>query len=396
MLSVGLTGGIGSGKSTVARRLTELGAVVVDADAVAREVIVPGSEGLRLVVERFGDEVLTEDGSLDRAALAGAVFGDSDARRDLEDITHPLIAARTAELFAEAPEDAILVHDVPLLVEKNMGDRYHLVVAVDACPETRIERLADRGVPEADARARMSHQASDGARREAADVLLDNEGDERHLFEQVDALWHDRLVPFEANVRSGRIHRRADTPVVSAYEPDWEEAANRLIARIGRALGERAPQIEHVGSTSVPGMGGKDVIDLQIGVRSLKDADEPEFVAALAGAGFPRVEDYRMDHPTEDLPDPSLWVKRYHGSCDPGQVTHLHVRELSSAGWQYALLFRDWLRGNENARGEYEQVKNDLFDRHSSTDDYVEAKKAWFAEVWPRIKDWGQRTGWHD
>lgn len=396
MLSVGLTGGIGSGKSTVARRLRDLGAVVVDADAVAREVLVPGSEGLSRVTERFGDDVLADDGSLDRAALAGKVFGDVNAHADLEEITHPLIAARTAELFAAAPDDAIVVHDVPLLVEKQMGDRYHLAVVVHASTAVRLERLVGRGVPESDARARMDHQASDGARRAAADVLLDNEGAEEELFAQVDALWRDRLVPFEQNVRSGSILRRPSTPVVADYDPDWEAQGSRLMARVCRALGERAPQIEHVGSTSVPGMGGKDVIDLQVGVRDLREADDPEFVEALARAGFPRVEDYRMDHPTDDLPDPSLWVKRFHGSCDPGRVTHIHVRELESAGWQYALLFRDWLRGDESARDEYARVKEDLAAEHASTADYAAAKAPWFSEVWPRMQSWAQRTGWHD
>ncbi|MDO5628663.1 MAG: dephospho-CoA kinase [Mobilicoccus sp.] len=396
MLNVGLTGGIGSGKSTVARRLRELGAVVVDADAVAREVLQPGGEGLAKVVERFGDDVLHEDGSLHRAALAGQVFGDENARADLEAITHPLIGARTAELFADAPEDAVVVHDVPLLVEKQMGGAYHLVVVVDASQETRLARLADRGVPESDARARMSHQASDGARREAADVLIDNEGDEASLFAQVDALWHDRLLPFEENVRTGRFHRRPETPVVSEYEQDWEAQGRRVIARLSKALGERAPQVEHVGSTSVPGMGGKDVIDIQVGVRHLADADEPEFVRALAEAGFPRVEDYRMDHPTDDLPDPSLWIKRFHGSSDPGRVTHVHVREISSAGWQYALLFRDWLRGNEDARAEYQDMKQSLSDQHGTNSAYVAAKQPWFNEVWPRMQSWAQRSGWHD
>jgi len=396
MLNVGLTGGIGSGKSTVARRLRDLGAVVVDADALAREVLSAGSPGLAQVVERFGPRVMAADGTLDRAALAGTVFGDADARRDLEAITHPLIGARTAELIAAAPDDAIVVHDVPLLVEKEMGDRYHLVVVVDAAQETRLDRLEGRGVPRVDARARMDHQASDGARRAAADVLLTNEGTEAELFAQVDALWTDRLLPFDANLRAGRVHRRPDTPVVSPYDDEWPTQASRIISRVSRALGESAPQIEHVGSTAVPGMGGKDVIDLQIGVRDLRAADDPAFVEALAKAGFPRVEDYRMDHPTDEIPDPSLWIKRFHGSCDPGRVVHLHVRELESAGWQYALLFRDWLRADATARQEYEHVKSGLAEEFMTTQEYASAKEPWFNEVWPRMQSWARRSGWHD
>lgn len=395
MFTVGLTGGIGSGKSTVAQRLRESGAVVVDADALAREVLSPGGEGLRQVTERFGSDMLAADGALDRAALAGRVFGDEQARRDLEEITHPLIAARTQEIIDAAPADAVVVHDVPLLVEKRMGSRYHLVVVVEAPTETRVARLVDRGLTAADARARMTHQASDAARREAADVVLDNSGDEAALLAQVDAVWRERIVPFAENVRAGRIHRRP-TPVVSPYDPAWEQQAARLIERLSFVLGDRAPEIEHVGSTSVPGMAGKDVVDIEVGVRDLRDADDPAFVEALAAAGFPRVEDYRMDHPTDAMPDPSLWVKRFHGSCDPGRVTHVHVRELSSAGWQYALLFRDWLRGDATAREEYTRVKEQLAEAHESTTAYAEAKKPWFNDAWPRMQAWARRSGWHD
>jgi dephospho-CoA kinase len=142
---VGLTGGIGAGKSTVARRLAEHGATIVDADALAREVLAPGTEGLAAVTARFGAGVLRPDGSLDRAALARVAFADDDSRRALEAITHPRIADRTAELFAAAAEDAVVVHDVPLLVEKGMAARYQLVVVVDAPVEVRVGRLVRRG-----------------------------------------------------------------------------------------------------------------------------------------------------------------------------------------------------------------------------------------------------------
>ena len=177
MLRVGLTGGIGSGKSTVAQRFSALGAVVVDADVLAREVVAPGSEGLGLVSGRFGDRVLAPDGGLDRAALGAIVFADPSARRALEEITHPLIARRTGELFAAAPTDAVVVHDVPLLVEKHMGPGYHLVVVVDADEQVRLDRLVQtRGMDVEDARRRIAAQASEQERRAAADVWLDNGG----------------------------------------------------------------------------------------------------------------------------------------------------------------------------------------------------------------------------
>ena len=398
MLRIGLTGGIGSGKSTVTAALAEFGAVVIDADLLAREVLAPGSDGLQAVVARFGEGVLAVDGSLDRPALASAVFGDESARRDLEGITHPRIAERTAQLMAEVPADQIVVHDVPLLVEKRMGSAYHLVIVVDAHQATRLERLVQqRGMSEADARARMDHQATDDQRLVAADVVLSNEGSVEETRAATRTLWEERLLPFDANLRAGRVHRRPDTPVLVDYDDRWPAIAERISERLCAVLGQRAPEIEHVGSTAVPRMPGKDVIDLQIGVRNLSDADDPEFVAALAAAGFPRVDDYRMDHPTEDLPDPSLWIKRFHGSSDPGQIVHIHVRELGSAGWQYALLFRDWLRAEPAAAQEYVEVKRSLADAHGqSTTEYAEAKAPWFNEIWPRMQSFAQRNGWSD
>ncbi|HZB67464.1 MAG TPA: dephospho-CoA kinase, partial [Ornithinibacter sp.] len=169
MLRVGLTGGIGSGKSTVSAQLASLGAVVVDADAVAREVVEPGMPAFAAVVERFGPEVLRPDGALDRPALGRLVFADPAALRDLEAITHPQIWARTEEIVAGARPDAVVVHDMPLLVEKGMGAEYHLVLVVGAAEEVRLRRLVDqRGMSEADARARIAAQADDDARRAAA------------------------------------------------------------------------------------------------------------------------------------------------------------------------------------------------------------------------------------
>jgi dephospho-CoA kinase len=193
VLRVGLTGGAGAGKSTVAARLRELGAVVIDADALAREVLEPGTEGLREVVEAFGAQVLRDDGTLDRAALAAVVFADPARRQQLEAITHPKIAARTVELLAGAPSDAVVVHDVPLLVEKAMAPAYDVVVVVDAPVEKRVQRLVGRGLAEADARARIAAQATTQERRAVADVWLDNDGSSEELIAAVDRLWHDRL-----------------------------------------------------------------------------------------------------------------------------------------------------------------------------------------------------------
>ncbi len=191
VLRVGLTGGIGSGKSTVARLLVGRGAVVVDADLLAREVVAPGTEGLRQVEAEFPGVV--SDGELDRAALAAVVFADPERRRALEAITHPLIAARTAALAATVPAGGVLIHDVPLLVERGMAPAYDLVVVVEAPLEVRLRRLAGRGLPEEQARERMAHQASDAERRAVADVVLDNGGTLADLSAQVDRTWRDRI-----------------------------------------------------------------------------------------------------------------------------------------------------------------------------------------------------------
>ena len=195
MLRIGLTGGIGSGKSTVSRLLAERGAVIVDADVIAREVVEPGTRGLAAVVDAFGPAVLAADGSLDRPALAAVVFGDPDARRRLDAIVHPLVRARATELAAAAPPGAVLVHDVPLLVETGQAGTYDLVLVVEADPGTRVARLEERGLTAEDARARMGAQATDDQRRAVADVVIDNSGTRDELENQVDRFWRERVEP---------------------------------------------------------------------------------------------------------------------------------------------------------------------------------------------------------
>jgi dephospho-CoA kinase len=188
LVRVGLSGGVGSGKSTVAAMLAERGAVVIDADAIAREVVEPGTPGYAAVVAEFGDAVVA-DGRLDRAALAKIVFNDDDARARLNAIVHPLVGARTAALMAATPPDAVVVYDVPLLVESGLAEGYDKVVIVLAPQEVRLERLAARGMPEDDARARMAKQANDDERRAVADEIVVNDGTREHLQAQVDAVW---------------------------------------------------------------------------------------------------------------------------------------------------------------------------------------------------------------
>ncbi|GHC64698.1 dephospho-CoA kinase [Streptomyces flavofungini] len=194
MLKVGLTGGIGAGKSEVSRLLVERGAVLVDADRIAREVVAPGTEGLAAVVGTFGPEVLAADGSLDRPKLGAIVFADPERLAALNAIVHPLVGARSAELerAAEAAGDPVVVHDVPLLAENGLAPLYDVVVVVDARPETQLDRLLRlRGMTEDDARARMSAQATREKRLAIADIVIDNDGPLERLVPRVDEVWRE-------------------------------------------------------------------------------------------------------------------------------------------------------------------------------------------------------------
>jgi dephospho-CoA kinase len=189
---VGLTGGVASGKSTVSAILAELGAVVIDADQLAREVVAPGTEGLKRVADEFGPRVLTADGELDRPAVGAIVFADDDARRRLEAIIHPLVRARGAELEAAAPEDALVVHDIPLLAETGQGDAFDAVIVVDTPVETQVERMtALRGWTAEDARARVAAQASREQRRAVATYVIENTGTLEDLRDRVTEVFEE-------------------------------------------------------------------------------------------------------------------------------------------------------------------------------------------------------------
>ncbi len=190
MLKVGLTGGIGAGKSEVTRLFASYGAVVVDSDRIAREVVEPGTPGLAAVVEEFGSGVLAADGSLDRPKLGAIVFADAARLAALNAIVHPLVRGRSTELEAAAPPGAITVHDVPLLAENGLAPLYDTVVVVDASPGTRLDRLVRlRGMSEAEARARMDAQATREQRLAVADLVIDNDGPLAALAPQAERVW---------------------------------------------------------------------------------------------------------------------------------------------------------------------------------------------------------------
>lgn len=191
---VGLTGGVASGKSEVSRLLAGLGAVVIDADALAREVVEPGTSGLAEIVEAFGPQVLTETGALDRPALGTLVFGDTERRRVLEQIIHPRVRARAAEIEAAAPDGSLVVHDIPLLVETAQADGFDAVLVVDVPTQLQVDRMVERrGMTAADARARIAAQASREQRRAVATYVIDNTGSLAALASEV-ARIHDLLV----------------------------------------------------------------------------------------------------------------------------------------------------------------------------------------------------------
>ena len=403
MLRIGLSGGIGAGKSTVSSTFSDLGGIVVDGDVISREVVEPGTEGLAKLVDAFGAQILSDDGSLDRPALAAIAFSDDEKRKTLNGIVHPLVAERRSELIAAAAHDAVIVEDIPLLVESAMAPMFPLVVIVNADEDLRVKRLIEhRGFSEQDARARIAAQATEEQRRAIADVWLDNTGSTAELVEQARALWRQRILPFAHNLDAGEPAR--SRPVLVPYDPSWPDQAARIAARLNTACGHRAVRIDHIGSTAVPGMDAKDVIDVQVTVASLDAADE--LTEALTSAGYVRMPvtadlskpDARstvaeFDHTNSE----SLWHKRLHCSADPGRPANVHLRVDGWPNQQFALLFVDWLAANPDAREQYLAVKRQA-ERAGAHDDriadYVAAKEPWFSDAYRHAWDWADATGW--
>ncbi|MDQ2626102.1 MAG: dephospho-CoA kinase, partial [Actinomycetota bacterium] len=306
----------------------------------------PGTEGLAKLVEAFGPGILLPDGALDRPALAAIAFSDDDKRATLNGIVHPLVARRRSELIAAAGADAIIVEDIPLLVESQMAPMFPLVIVVHADVETRVTRLrTHRGMPEEDARARIAAQATEPQRRAVADVWLDNSGDPDELAAQALQLWQQRIEPFAHNLAARRTVPSPTQPVPA--DPTWPDQAQRVLARLQTSCGHRALRIDHVGDTAVAGRDARDVIEVQVTVESLAVADE--LAEPLLAAGYPRVEGVTADTaPTGD--DPALWEKRFHASADPGRPTHIQLRVEGRPNQRFALLVPAWLAANPGER----------------------------------------------
>ncbi len=306
MLKVGLTGGIAAGKSLVSARLRERGAEVVDADALAREVVAPGTAGLAEVVETFGAGILDPDSSLNRPALGARIFGDEAARAALNAIIHPRVRARAEELVGAAPRESVVVQDIPLLVETGQAADFQLVIVVDASEDVRVQRmLTHRALTEADAHARIRAQATPAQRRAAADVLLDNSGTPEQCLAAVDELWDRRLVPFNDHLLAAKAAPWDRFTRVGREGEDRELVIRRLSDRIRRA----AAQVVSVTPFAVgagAAMAPPDVIALDAVLARGADADA--IAEQLARAGFLPVSEGVF------------------GNADPGQPAALRLR----------------------------------------------------------------------
>jgi dephospho-CoA kinase len=399
VLRIGLSGGIGAGKSTVSATFNDLGGIVVDGDVISREVVEPGTDGLAKLVEAFGEQILSDDGSLNRPALAAIAFSDEEKRQTLNGIVHPLVGQRRSELIAAAGHDAVIVEDIPLLVESGMAPMFPLVIIVNADEDLRVKRLIEhRGFTEDDARARIAAQATEEQRRAVADVWLDNTGSADQLVERARALWHERILPFEQNLDAGR--PAESRPVLVPYDESWPDQARRIAARLGTACGHRAVRIDHIGSTAVPGLAAKDTIDMQVTVASLDIADE--LTDALTGAGYvhrPITHDESKPDGRSAIAefdrtgDESLWQKRIAASADPGRPTLVHVRVDGWPNQQFALLFVDWLVANPDALQRYLSAKREA-ERAGDKASYVAAKEPWFTDAYRDAWAWADASGW--
>jgi dephospho-CoA kinase len=403
MLRIGLTGGIGAGKSTVSSTFSQCGGVVVDGDVISREVVEPGTEGLAALVDSFGDDILLPDGALDRPALAAKAFSSEAARKTLNEIVHPLVGKRRAEIIAAVPEDSVVVEDIPLLVESGMAPFFPLVVVVFADAELRVKRLIEhRGMAEDDARARIAAQAADEQRRAVADIWLDNSGSSETLTERAREVWAQRITPFAHNLSAGDVARPPAR--LTPADPTWPDQAKRIVARLKTTCGEKALRVDHIGSTAVPGLDAKDAIDVQVTVESLSAADELR--TALLSAGYPGIDRITADESKDDARstverydhgnDSKLWRKRIHGSADPGRPTYVHLRVDGWPNQQFALLFVDWLVANPVVQEEYLAVKRraELAAPGGDIEAYVAAKEPWFSESYRRAWDWADASGW--
>ncbi|GAA4507154.1 dephospho-CoA kinase [Brevibacterium yomogidense] len=314
-LVLGLTGGIGAGKSTVAALFRSRGAGVVDADAIAREVVEPGEPALAALAAEFGEGVLTEGGTLDRAALASLAFADPERTAALNAIMHPAIGDRTTVRLAELGDHDVVVHDVPLLVENGMTGRYHLSVLVDVPAHIRLARLTTtRGLDPDDAQRRIRAQADDDARYLACDVLLDNSTSPDELEARFAQLWKERIDPFRRNRANGVPASGASVGPAEMTDRAQEAAGARLLARIEHAAAEAGL---HVSGTSSPGPSGVQIALAEPGPAAAADApasrapdSSAQLSQVLADVGFAPVRGAHGRYANTDPGRPAIVTMR--------------------------------------------------------------------------------------
>ncbi|WP_104117329.1 dephospho-CoA kinase [Arthrobacter sp. B1805] len=309
MLRIGLTGGIAAGKSVVARRFGELGAVVVDSDLLARAVVAPGTDGLAEIMEAFGPGILAADGTLDRPALGRLVFADAAARERLNAIVHPRVRRGAAELIKRAPVNAVVVEDIPLLVETGQAARFHLVVVVDAPDALRIERMVhERGMERPDAEQRVAAQTSRDQRLREADAVLPNDRRLGDLLASTDALWSGRIEPFRANLAAGRPAHGRGVPTDAAGLAGTSGLGRRVRYKLAAAL----PSGVSFGGDDAAGPRDDDASRAEVRVMPGEADDVVTVSRAVTSAGFPRVldavEGHRGDWAVHRTADPAVDV----------------------------------------------------------------------------------------
>lgn len=380
MLKIGLTGGIGAGKSTVSEILAAHGAAIIDADKIAREVVAPGEPLLDDLAKRFGEDVIGGDGGLDRAALAAAAFADEDSTAALNALMHPAIRNRTIEHFARHSDAEVVVHDVPLLVENAMTPAYHLNLLVDVPAELRLERLMNaRGMAREDAESRIARQASDEDRYAVCDVIIDNADSVSATQDRVAELVNDRILPFAANLAAQQRAQRGPAELVEPGGQDWQQQAQLIIAKLHHRIGDHL-RIDHIGSTAVPDLPAKDVLDLQLLVPDLDTARE--LSEHLANLGYPGHD------AADNLGEGQLEEKQFHANTDPGRAVNLHVRRTDSVGAVFAREFVELLRTDAFERDRYAHLKRTLVRDHADDADshgYADAKEPYFLTMRRRL-----------
>lgn len=393
LLHIGLTGGIGAGKSTVAAIFAELGAQIIDADKLAHEVLEPGSSALAEIGEVFGSEFINSAGELERGALGAYVFNNPEQLKKLNAIVHPAVAKLTKDRVAELPADAVIVHDVPLIAENDLKANYHLVFVAQCPQQIRMDRLTqERGMSLENARSRIAAQANDEQRRKIADALIPTHGSIETTRAAVEKLWQERVLPMQRNMMQNT--RSPHSPQVRLLpnppEPrSWQVQAQQLMDRIIVVLKDVGLQVgtdftvDHIGSTAIGGIWAKDVLDVQLQV--INESAQERISQALIAGGFPGQPAFDYAKSGWPAGAGNRVPKMFHANADPAREVHIHIRAVDSLAASYALNFVKLHRQSLIQRDRYAQLKAQLLRTTANRAEYADRKEAYFDDVWPAI-----------